>query len=182
MRRDLDEQLCRIAPTLFGDRRGDMRNTALCWGFECGDGWYDLLREAAEKLEPLCHAELDKYTKQEKPWYKYVRNAIGFTARIHLPFVFKILYRICERLEPGIYNSPLHWHGGPPRASQIKEKFATLRFYMTHQTDEMSAIIVAAERRSAKTCEECGKPGKIRGAGWVYTRCAACWKQLRKDK
>lgn len=177
MKRELDEQLCKIAPTLFGDRHADMRNTALCWGFACGDGWYGLLEEAATKLEPLCKAELVKYAHLEKVWYKYVRKAIGFT--VHVPFVFHTLYKVADKLT-SMYNNPIYWYGGPPRASQIKEKFGMLRFYMTHQTDEMSAIIVKAESQSSKTCEECGKPGKLRGRGWSYTRCAPCWKKEPK--
>lgn len=180
MRKELDEKLCKIAPTLFGDRHADMRNTALCWGFEVGDGWYDLLREAAEQLEPLCRAELDKYAGQEKAWYKYIRNAIGYTARIRVTFLFNLLYKLANQLVPNMYNNPLYWYGGPPRASQIKEKFGTLRFYMTHETTEMAAITDKAERQSSKTCEECGKPGKLRGHGWYYTRCASCWKKEQK--
>lgn len=177
MREELDAQLVKDHPILFASRFADMRTTAMCWGFECGDGWYDLLKEAADKLEPLCRAEYEKIAGLEKSWYRYVRRAMGAMARF-TP-VFTILYKIVNVILPNVYNSPLYWYGGPPcRASQVKEKFGTLRFYMTAQTPEMDAIIDEADRKSATTCEECGKPGKVIGGGWLYCRCQACYQEL----
>jgi len=43
MKQELDEQLCARYPKIFVDRHADMRTTAMCWGFECGDGWYNIL-------------------------------------------------------------------------------------------------------------------------------------------
>jgi hypothetical protein len=43
MRLELDEALCAKYPKMLMDRHADKRTTAMCWGFECGDGWYNLL-------------------------------------------------------------------------------------------------------------------------------------------
>ena len=43
MRKELDEKLCEKYPKMFVNRHGNMQTTAMCWGFECGDGWYNLL-------------------------------------------------------------------------------------------------------------------------------------------
>ena len=43
MRKELDEALCAKYPDIFRNRHGDMRETAMCWGFECGDGWYNII-------------------------------------------------------------------------------------------------------------------------------------------
>ena len=40
-------------PNLYRDYGGDMRQTCMHWGFECGDGWFDLIKELSAKLEPL---------------------------------------------------------------------------------------------------------------------------------
>lgn len=61
-----------------------------------------------------------------------------------------------------------------PRASQVKEKYGTLRFYLTHGNDKMFAIADKLEAASAKVCETCGKAGKLRGNGWLYTACNEC--------
>ncbi len=60
---------------------------------------------------------------------------------------------------------------GHCRASQVKEKYGTLRFYMTSETDEMSKIIEEMEEESGSICETCGAPGRIRGKHWYYTAC-----------
>ncbi len=89
-----------------------------------------------------------------------------------------IIRRLAENLEPLCIKAKkemtpeeLKWYGGGPRASQVKEKYATLRFYMTIETDEMSKYIREAEEESAITCERCGKPGEFRGTSWYYTAC-----------
>jgi hypothetical protein len=68
----------------------------------------------------------------------------------------------------------------PIQATQIKEKYGTLRFYLNHYTDEASAIVKVAEAASEVTCETCGEPGKLRGRGWCYTACDAHTKESDK--
>lgn len=168
MKRELDEQLVKDHPILFNSRYADMRTTAMCWGFECGDGWYGLLKEAADKLEPLCAAIYEKEAAKEKWYYRHIRDAMAPLARLPRPLnkLWNLLYTIVDFLQPNVYGNALYYYGGPPcRASQVKEKFGTLRFYMTSQTPEMDKIIEKACRKSAKTCEECGKPGKVVGRG-----------------
>ncbi|MBD3262481.1 MAG: hypothetical protein GF334_12585 [Candidatus Altiarchaeales archaeon] len=46
------KRLLETYPRLFSNFRG----------FECGDGWYDLLCELAEKLEPLCVDDIPEDT------------------------------------------------------------------------------------------------------------------------
>lgn len=60
-------------------------------------------------------------------------------------------------------------------AVQIKEKYGTLRFYMSWETDEISELIRKAEELSAKTCEICGKPGMMRDETWYKVRCDDCY-------
>ncbi len=67
------------------------------------------------------------------------------------------------------------------KISQIKEKFGTLRFYADPtadctDTDKFYALIDEAENKSEKTCESCGKPGKLGGKGWVSVACEECRK------
>lgn len=56
-------------------------------------------------------------------------------------------------------------------ASQVKEKYGTLRFYISYYTEELDEIIDAAEKKSACVCETCGKQGTIRGHSWLYCAC-----------
>lgn len=51
MREDLDHKLVMKFPKIFSNRYGDLRETAMCWGFECGDGWYWLIDELCTSLQ-----------------------------------------------------------------------------------------------------------------------------------
>jgi hypothetical protein len=55
--------------------------------------------------------------------------------------------------------------------AQIKEKYATLRFYMYGHPDGADDLIAEAELASSKTCEQCGKPGEVRNTGYYQTMC-----------
>jgi len=120
MRQELDEKLCKEFPNLYGDRYQSPQATCMCWGFCCGDGWYDIIYDLSKVLEP---------------------NGIV--------------------------------------ASQVKEKFGTLRFYIcggdeNTDHDAVRAAIDKAEELSTKTCEYCGKPGSLRSGSWLKTLCDEC--------
>ena len=114
MRRELDEALVRDFPRLYRDRHGDVRQSAMPFGFECGNGWEPLIR------------------------------------------------RLSARLGPDVV------------ATQVKEKWGGLRFYVDGATDADHAAIDAAERESYVTCEECGEAGRERNDGWIKTLCDPC--------
>jgi hypothetical protein len=40
-------------PNLYKDYGGDPKQTLMAFGFEVGDGWFDLIKELSEKLEPM---------------------------------------------------------------------------------------------------------------------------------
>lgn len=54
---------------------------------------------------------------------------------------------------------------------QIKEKFGGLRFYYAGGDDTITGMVRMAESWAARTCEECGAPGKTRSDGWIRTLC-----------
>lgn len=85
---------------------------------------------------------------------------------------YDIIYRLSEKLEKLILQLPLKDRPNC-RASQVKEKFGTLRFYMASSTDEMEYWINEAEKESARTCEDCGSHFYVRKTvgGWICTLC-----------
>lgn len=50
MQKELELKLVEKYPKLFQDYGGDMRETCMVWGCECGDGWYLILDELFEEL------------------------------------------------------------------------------------------------------------------------------------
>jgi hypothetical protein len=100
---------------------------------------------------------------------------------------FNIIWDLSSKLEPLIQkfideNQDTELY---PKASQVKEKYGGLRFYMTCGTDEIFDLIEEAEALSCETCEECGKPGEERGGGWIHTLCDDCnenWDKIRSKR
>ena len=86
------------------------------------------------------------------------------------PGWFDIIWELSQKLETMILNIP---EDKRPEymAAQVKEKFGGLRFYMEASTPEMNAFIKEAEDRCWDTCEQCGKPGQVVKAGWLYVSC-----------
>jgi hypothetical protein len=54
---------------------------------------------------------------------------------------------------------------------QVKEKFGTLRFYVSGGDDTTDGMITMVESLSAIMCETCGAPGERRHGGWIRTLC-----------
>lgn len=75
---------------------------------------------------------------------------------------------------------------GPVRIQQIKEKFGTLRFYISGYSDYIRGAIIMAEQLSKYICEECGEKGTIQpDMGWIKTLCHECyheWENIRAGK
>ena len=53
MDKELEKKLIDICPDALSDYGGDMRQTCMAWGFECGDGWYKILEELCQKVSKL---------------------------------------------------------------------------------------------------------------------------------
>lgn len=119
MHNALEQKLIKKYPVLFNQHGGDMRKTCMHWGLDCGNGWYKIIDELSEKLEP---------------------------------------YHVV--------------------ASQVKEKFGSLRFYLEsvplESFEEIYAHVDKAGIKSSKVCETCGSPGSIRGEGWFKCICDDC--------
>jgi hypothetical protein len=64
-------------------------------------------------------------------------------------------------------------------AIQVKEKYGTLRFYMSTSTDEIQNLIDDAEALSSQTCENCGSPAKMRGIHWYEVKCDKCYQEKK---
>ena len=60
MRKELEEKLVKPFPTWF-TVNGDVRQTLMLFGFQCGNGWFEILWRLCVDLEPMV-AELEKET------------------------------------------------------------------------------------------------------------------------
>ena len=156
MRKELDEALCAKYPLIFADRNKPMTQTAMCWGFSCGDGWYNI-------LDVLCGMLTSEY-RQAKSRYEYyletgVGNPLWGTKTVTQEDIDKAKAKMDEEAEK------------VPVAVQVKEKFGGLRFYVDRATEKHYDYINFAENMSYRTCEVCGSPGKVYTDGWHQVLC-----------
>jgi hypothetical protein len=51
MKQELDKLLCEKYPKMMVNRNKNMQETCMCWGFECGDGWYNILDQLMGNIQ-----------------------------------------------------------------------------------------------------------------------------------
>jgi hypothetical protein len=157
MKRELDEQLCAKYPLIFKDRNANMQVTAMCWGFSHGDGWYNI-------IDTLCGLLTSDY-RQAHSRYESIKDNLGKGR-------WEGDKKLITQEEIDVAKVKLDEETlKVPVASQVKEKFGGLRFYVNGATDKHWNFISFAESMSYRTCEECGAPGKTYTDGWHTTLC-----------
>ena len=159
MREELDNLLCEKYPLLYRDRNSPMTETCMCWGFCCGDGWFNII----DTLSALLCSDYNHAKESYERIKEYYENGGKWPwkeGKVITPE--EVEQERLKMVEAEQYV---------PVVSQVKEKFGTLRFYINGGTDEHYNYIRFAESMSARTCEKCGAPGKLRGSGWYYTAC-----------
>jgi len=51
MKQENDEYLCKVYPKMMVNRAKDMKETCMCWGFECGDGWFQIINQLMGNIQ-----------------------------------------------------------------------------------------------------------------------------------
>jgi hypothetical protein len=156
MRKELDEALCAKYPLIFKDRNADMRTTAMCWGLECGDGWYNI-------IDTLCGLLTSDYRQAKDRHDHLVEVGAGGVLYGTKLVTQEAIDEAKVKLDEETLKVPV--------AAQVKEKFGGLRFYVNGTTDKHHNYISFAESMSYRTCEECGAAGKTYTDGWHTTLC-----------
>ena len=157
MKRELEEKLYEKYPKIFKQKDLSMRETAMCWGISCGDGWYDLLDVLCQEIQSVIDypiVEIARCKKQLAENENLTEDTIDYLKE-----------KIVE-LEKSIIDQV--------QATQVKEKFGQLRFYIDGGDDRVEASISFAESMSLKVCEVCGNSGKPAGNYWVKILCSSC--------
>jgi hypothetical protein len=90
---------------------------------------------------------------------------------------YNLLDFLCKEIQKYLDKEP-----NPDfKATQVKEKFGTLRFYTTMCDNYMEKLIEKAEHLSSITCENCGDRGKLSKKGyWLSTLCNKCRKERKQ--
>jgi len=51
MKQEFDELLCKKYPKMMVNRNLPMTETCMCWGFSCGDGWFNILDQLMGNIQ-----------------------------------------------------------------------------------------------------------------------------------
>jgi hypothetical protein len=174
MKQKLDKLLCEKYPKMMVNRDKSMMETCMCWGFECGDGWFNILDQLMGNIQH----HIDWKEKQRKGAMDY--NYMAAQAKAGNFDLFEETMKALpdneykeKRLAEIVAGDFREVPNSIPQVTldQVKEKFGTLRFYYTGGDDYIRGMVTMAEAMSGVICEECGNPGETKGQGWVVTLC-----------
>lgn len=89
---------------------------------------------------------------------------------------YSLLDKLCKNI---MKISPTN----PPYATQVKEKFGGLRFYVQGGQRVADRLVIDAQEKSYSVCEICGKKGKTLMRGiWLKTLCPHHAKEMKYKK
>lgn len=179
MKTELDVILCDKYPKIFKNRYAPMTSTCMCWGFEHGDGWFNILDGLCENIQ----SHIDR-SRRDRAGALLFNRALKKSIELDsIQPLVKHLMRGLKTLREDLFipQAQRYFDLARPQpvpeacpqvtAAQVKEKFGTLRFYFDGGDEKIYTMVDLAESFSARTCEVCGSPGKLREGGWVTTRC-----------
>ena len=107
-----------------------MTQTAMCWGTDCGDGWYNIIDTLCAHIQHEVdrpHEDIIRYTEYLKDPKLPEATVTYFQQQI-----VENRKRIIPQVE----------------ATQVKEKFGGLRFYTFGGNEKIDALISFAESMS----------------------------------
>jgi hypothetical protein len=202
MNAELTKKLWEKYPKIFQGRYKSIQESLIPFGFECDSGWYNIIDSLCSNLQ----WNTDNNNKSYVIKNKFLRKL--------LPIIDKLFRKIPGQynLERKTQINPLvifrsfllgllhEWRtstewiyvesGRYPQviATQVKEKFGGLRFYVQGASDVQYAVISFTESLSYKICEKCGSMNHIgQTQGWVTTLCKDCadpdstWKEYEEE-
>lgn len=156
MKQELDELLCSKYPLIFKGRQGDPKDTLMCFGFECGDGWFNI-------IDVLCGLLYSEYSQAKERYDRTLEVGVGNIWYGTTILTQEKIDELKAKLDEAENNIPV--------AMQVKEKFGGLRFYVEKSNQRAQDYIWFAESMSYRTCEVCGNPGKLNTNGWHTVLC-----------
>ena len=74
---NLDKELCAKFPDIMAERRLGVMDTAMCWGFDHDDGWYNLLATAMKMIQSYIDMSKRLGDEVEQVVFEQVKEKFG---------------------------------------------------------------------------------------------------------
>ena len=160
MNKQLELELVKKYPLIFKDYGGDPQVTTMCFGMECGSGWFWI-------LEALCGNIQNAYENAVRQREYAIQNQTGESPEDTDGIVCPSAAQIKEKF------GTLRFYTNDD---------------MTGWAKDTESFISMAESMSARTCENCGCPAMVSHGGWSRCECSECslmrlgkeWEAYRK--
>ena len=173
MKQELDSELCKKYPKLFSERNMPASQTCMYWGFECGDGWYNIISALCGNIQS--HIDWSRKNRLSALRYnKALKKALEGDSTLlfkHYNYSKSMANSYVEKDIADPHFRPVEAACPQVTVLQVKEKFGSLRFYYRGGDEYVRGLATMAESMSAFTCEVCGSPGKQGGRNWISTLC-----------
>jgi len=164
MKQELEEKLVKKYPALFKDRNKSPKETLICFGCECGDGWYKILdnlcgyiKNLQETRYSLLKLKDEFKTEENHGYYEF-----------HCPPV------VFDQIKEKYGTLRVYWHFDTSSLQDVEAKLENpeeLTNKINSYSDTIENAIEFSEYLSSITCEITGKKGKLYSDGWSVTLC-----------
>ena len=158
MREELEQQLYAIDPVFFRQKDLDMTQTCMCWGIECGDGWFEPIKEFVEKVKVL--------NDMLKP-----NNTCIVASQIKSKWACFTCYWNQDTLDKD-------------KGDDLTPEQVSLNNVVYNMMED---LVDACEKKCDHTCELCGKYEAWEGSGeiivcgsWLTVKCLACAQESQR--
>ena len=193
------EELMKEFPLLYGRRKLPMTQTCMCWGIDCGEGWYNPIRDLSFRLECLNYAIGKKWGFRIEA--EQVKEKYGT-----LRFYYNV--RPVSSWYRNILSFPFRWLAGTGynlKSDGVEYKVSRFLFNMFFKIGEfirwkglgehekkvvllaidkyVEKLIAECDGECYKLCEKCGNyigteySPRCETYGWVSYLCENCAKK-----
>ena len=177
MNEKLENFLCKEYTILYKQRNLPMNQTCMCWGFECQNGWYDIINELSYELEEINKTLVAKglppieaeQVKEKFGGLRYYTNGVPYIG---------IKEKIAQK-----FNSILRKTFFSKLGQKIPYNWKICNILTFNNELKVYKFINKAEEKASVTCEICGSTGKTRwDLGWVQTLCIEHYLEILDKK
>lgn len=148
MRDNLTQTLYNDFPDLYWQHTLDETRSLMCYGFCCGDGWYDIICTLYSQIAAIIASYADAHAA--------LRNKSNSNKSSRFSLLWRRKKASTEHVDEEAFDPRMY------SAVQVKEKFGTLRFYVSKHSEEIEGAIAKAAAKTEKTCEACSAEGIMR--------------------
>lgn len=143
-------------PRLYRDLRRDKPQQPIGRGFECGDGWFQLIFDLSTNIEKVASKLGIDPASDDWPEALQVKEKFGG---------LRYYIRTAE-----------------PDELEVEKAGEMISVRPISGNVEIQSLCRDAEKNSLTICEDCGALGTFRRRGWVRVTCDSCEEKRLKGK